>query len=276
MKTSSRIKVLGRTVFFPAGLLGLLKLGFVGLSMSVLVTANAQQVDGSNADEEWRNPTNYGLKMGLAVNSFIAGELQNPRPSVGFMTGVYIERPDKRKSNWGWQTGMDLRLRGGNFANPRILDSVSNSAYSQIGLVTMDFPLLAQYRLSSSGDEKKRNIQFGLQPSLLLQSKLYVGPNKEPFYKDVYLRSWQNLPFTRFDVQGVIGYQFRGYAMGYNVNIKCTVLNMNPRSDNSSDMGGRRFKLPEVDGQGQPAGVLPITGTGKFIGTWCLEFCMVF
>jgi hypothetical protein len=41
-------------------------------------------------------------------------------------------------------------------------------------------------------------------------------------------------------------------------------------------MGGRRFKLPEVDGQGQPAGVLPITGTGKFIGTWCLEFCMVF
>ncbi len=276
MKTSSRIKVLGRTVFLPAGLLGLLKLGFVGLSMSVLVTANAQQVDGSNADAEWRNPTNYGLKMGLAVNSFIAGELQNPRPSVGFMTGIYIERPDKRKSNWGWQTGMDLRLRGGNFANPRILDSVSISAYSQIGLVTMDFPLLAQYRLSSSGDEKKRNIQFGLQPSLLLQSKLYVGPNKEPFYKDVYLRSWQNLPFTRFDVQGVVGYQFRGYAMGYNVNIKCSVLNMNPRSDNSSDMGGRRFKLPDVDGQGQPAGVLPITGTGKFIGTWCLEFCMVF
>ena len=64
--------------------------------------------------------------------------------------------------------------------------------------------------------------------------------------------------------------------MGYNVNIKCSVLNMNPVSDNSSDMGGRRFKLPEVDGQGQPAGVLPVTGTGKFIGTWSLEFCMVF
>ena len=276
MKTNSNTKTVAAGIFPKAARLGLLKLGVLVFILFFGIVLHAQQVDGSNADEEWRNPANYGLKMGLAVNSFIAGELQNPRPSVGFMTGVYIERPDKRKSNWGWQTGMDLRLRGGNFANPRILDSVSNSAYSQIGLVTMDFPLLAQYRLSNSGDEKKRNIQFGLQPSLLLQSKLYVGPNKEPFYKDVYLRSWQNLPFTRFDVQGVVGYQFRGYAMGYNVNIKCSVLNMNPVSDNSSDMGGRRFKLPEVDGQGQPAGVLPVTGTGKFIGTWSLEFCMVF
>lgn len=240
------------------------------------ITGYSQQVAGSNADEEWRNPTNYGLKMGFAINSFIPGELQNPRPSVGFMTGIYIERPDKRPSNWGWQSGLDLRLRGGNFANPKLLDSVSNSAYSQIGLVTMDVPMLVQYRLSKSGDEKKKNIQVGLQPSLLLQSKLYVGPNKEPFFKDVYLRSWENLPFTRFDVQGVIGYQMRGYASGYNVNLKCTVLNMNPVSDNPNDVGGRGFKMPDVDGQGQPAGVLPATGTGKFIGTWTLEFCLVF
>jgi hypothetical protein len=138
METNSRIKAVVEGIFPKAGRLGLLKLGLATCILFLAVSLNAQQVDGSNADEEWRNPTNYGLKMGLAINSFIPGELQNPRPSVGFMTGIYIERPDKRKSNWGWQTGMDLRLRGGNFANPRKLDSVSNSAYSQIGLVTME------------------------------------------------------------------------------------------------------------------------------------------
>lgn len=61
-------------------------MGFLVVGISTL---QGQAVDGSNADEEWRNPTNYGLKMGLAINSFIPGELQNPRPSVGFMTGVY-------------------------------------------------------------------------------------------------------------------------------------------------------------------------------------------
>ena len=219
-----------------------------------------------NDDEEWRNPTNYGLKMGMALNSFIPGELVNPTPSMGFMAGLYFEKPDKRKSKWGWQTGLDLRLRGGKFNNATA-DSVANSAYTRISMVTLDMPLMGQYRLSRSGDEKRKNIVFGVQPSLILSSRVYQGRNYQPIYRDEYLQTWPNLGFRKVDLLGVVGYQFRGYSAGYQVNLKASILDMNP---------GGNFKLPEKDKDGNPFGLYPATGTGKFIGTWSLEFCLVF
>lgn len=55
----------------------------IALILIAANTANAQAV--SQLDYEGRQ--NYGLKMGMGINSMYGGKLQNPRPTIGFMAG---------------------------------------------------------------------------------------------------------------------------------------------------------------------------------------------
>jgi hypothetical protein len=58
------------------------------------------------------------------------------------------------------------------------------------------------------------------------------------------------------NLQGVIGYQFRGGIAGMQLRLKASILDLN---DN--------FVLP---------GLLPATGKGKIIATWGLELGFLF
>ena len=132
----------------------------IALILITANTANAQAV--SQLDYEGRQ--NYGLKMGMGINSMYGGKLQNPRPTIGFMAGLYIHsNPEKKRSPFGLQSGIDLRMRGSNFANGKIGDTAINRAYTKISIMSLDVPLLVNYRLSKQRDKQIKQLQFGLQ-----------------------------------------------------------------------------------------------------------------
>ena len=81
----------------------------------ILLTAVAQAQAVSDVVYEGRQ--RYGLKMGMGLSSMYGGKLLNPRPSLGVMAGFYLHSKLDKKSPWGFQSGLDLRMRGSNFAN---------------------------------------------------------------------------------------------------------------------------------------------------------------
>ena len=92
------------------------------------VQGNAQAV----SDLEYDGRQNYGLKLGMGLNSMYGGKLINPRPTVGFMAGFYFHTNPEKRSPLGFQTGLDLRMRGSNFANGKQGDSNINRSYTKI------------------------------------------------------------------------------------------------------------------------------------------------
>ena len=236
----------------------------------------------SELDYEGRQ--NYGLKMGMGINSMYGGKLQNPRPSVGFMAGLYIHsNPEKKRSPIGFQSGLDLRMRGSNFANARATDTAINKAYTKISLMSLDVPLLVNYRLSKQRDKEIKQLQAGLQLGYTFNSVLYVGPQKRPlptaFNTYNSIKQWDQLPLKIYDLQAVVGYQYRGETLGYSVSMKMGLLNLN----NNFVIRG----MADTDGDGvddqEIELISPTTdplkekpGTSQMIGTWSLEFALVF
>ena len=94
----------------------------------------------ASVDREWEKRQNFGLKMGIGFNSMYGGELRNPRPLLGYQTGFFWHGDPTLKRKWDPQLGLDLRLRGSNFANARPTDTVINSAYTRISLISLDAP----------------------------------------------------------------------------------------------------------------------------------------
>ncbi len=249
----------------------------------VLLSANRSAAQAvSELDYEGRQ--NYGLRMGLGINSMYGGKLQNPRPTIGFMAGLYIHsNPEKKRSPWGYQSGIDLRMRGSNFANARSTDTAVNRAYTKISIMSLDVPLLVNYRLSKQRDKEIKQLQGGLQLAYNFNSVLYVGPEKRPLATalNTYnsIKEWDRLPIKLYDLQAVLGYQYRGESLGYSVSMKMGLLNLN---DNFVLNG-----LVDADGDGQEDDLVelisPTTdplkekpGTPQMIGTWSIEFALVF
>jgi len=247
-----------------------------------LGAAHLQAQAVSDLDYEGRQ--NYGLKMGLGINSMYGGKLQNPRPTVGFMAGLYIHtNPEKKPSPWGFQSGLDLRMRGSNFANAKATDTAINSAYTKISLMSLDLPLLVNYRLSKQRDKQIKQLQAGVQLAYNFNSVLYVGPQKRPLATatETYnsIKEWDRLPLKMYDLQAVVGYQYRGESMGYSMSMKMGLLNLNNNfllrglvdTDNDG-VGDQEVELisPTTD----PLKEKP--GTPQMIGTWSLEFALVF
>ncbi len=205
--------------------------------------------DGNN---DW---SNLGLKMGVGAYSFFGDELKNPRPMLGYVTGLYYHSP-LEKGRFHVQTGLDLRFRGGNFANGLSGDSGVNTAYTKISLVSLDLPLNL---LISTNLSKKREALFvtlGATASYLMRSVLYVGPNKIPLNQSEYMQTWDNLPLKPLEILLSAGVQQRFANVGYSVNMNIGLRNLN---DN--------FKIE---------GINPATGMGGYIGTWSLEAAFVF
>ncbi|MBL7812895.1 MAG: outer membrane beta-barrel protein [Bacteroidetes bacterium] len=216
------------------------------------LSGQAEVVGWTEAEENER--LNYGLKLGTGMSAITGGELQRPRPMVSFLAGAYYYTKEMKKSPLAFQTGLDARFRGGNFGNS---DS-GNTAYTRIGLVTLDMPLLLNYRLGKKQEDKYRCIQIGAQIGYILKSVAYTGswPNYTPADADNYMSRWKNLPLHPFDIQAVAGYQYRGGVMGWTASVKVGLNNLN---DN--------FKMPNLT---------PATGNGKRIATVSFDLGLVF
>jgi hypothetical protein len=196
----------------------------IALVLIAANTANAQAV--SQLDYEGRQ--NYGLKMGMGINSMYGGKLQNPRPTIGFMAGLYIHsNPEKKRSPFGLQSGIDLRMRGSNFANGKTGDTAINRAFNTYNSI----------------------------------------------------KEWDRLPIKLYDLQAVAGYQYRGETLGYSVSMKMGLLNLNDnfviRGMVDTDNDGIEDKEIElISPTTDPLKEKP--GTRQMIGTWSLEFALVF
>jgi len=254
------------------------------LSLVTLFLGAAHLQAQAVSDLDYEGRQNYGLKMGLGINSMYGGKLQKPRPTVGFMAGLYIHsNPEKKPSPWGFQSGLDLRMRGSNFANAKATDTAINSAYTKISLMSLDLPLLVNYRLSKQRDKQIKQLQAGVQLAYNFNSVLYVGPQKRPLATatETYnsIKEWDRLPLKMYDLQAVVGYQYRGESMGYSMSMKMGLLNLNNNfllrglvdTDNDG-VGDQEVELisPTTD----PLKEKP--GTPQMIGTWSLEFALVF
>jgi hypothetical protein len=201
--------------------------------------------------DEIKERLNMGLKLGLGVGGVLGGELKNPTPLIGFNAGLFFHGKDTN-ARFNWQTGLEARFRGSNFNNG---DS-GNSAYTKLGLITADIPVLLNIRVGQPKTGNYKAIQVGVIAGYIVRSIVYIGDDKIPAQRDNYLSTWSKLPLKPFDLQAMVGYQKRGQITGYQLSIKYGLLNLN-----------NNFVLP---------GLLPATGTGKRIGTWNVDFAFMF
>ena len=157
------------------------------------------------SEEESKDRINLGLKLGTGVGSMYGKELKNPRPLLGFNAGLFFHGKDTMGIA-NWQTGLEIRFRGSNFANS---DS-GNTAYTRLALISIDIPLCLNLNLQpKSKTGKYKVVQIGLITSYLLKSVVYAGPDYIPAQRDNYNKTWSKLPLKPFDLQGIIGYQKR-------------------------------------------------------------------
>jgi len=210
----------------------------------------------ASVDREWEKRQNFGLKMGIGFNSMYGGELRNPRPLLGYQTGFFWHGDPTLKRKWDPQLGLDLRLRGSNFANARPTDTVINSAYTRISLISLDAPVLMNIRLKPKVKDQYRCIQVGAVTSLNFRSVIFKGPNRIPAQADVFLDQWENLPLKPIETALHLGYQTRGNSTGVQWSLNVGINNLN---DN--------FVLE---------GLAPVTGNGLRISTWALQFGLLF
>ena len=221
------------------------------------------QLNGQASDPDYEKSTNFGMKLGISASTMYGGELLNANPLLGYVAGLYYHsKLDKKKIHY--QTGLDLRLRGSNFNN--VNDSLSNRAYTRIGLISVDVPLNLLILTGKYSRERVNHIMVGIQPSYILRSIVYLGAGQIPAQSQVYMKKWQNLPLSNFEISGIVGYQHTEEGFGYQIAFKVGLNNLN---DN--------FRLVTVDSDtGIEYDLLPKTGTGKFIGTGSLEFAFIF
>lgn len=243
------------------------------------ILAQAQAV----SDVVYEGRQRYGLKMGMGMSSMYGGKLLNPRPSIGVFAGFYFHSKLDKKSPWGFQSGLDLRMRGSNFGNGRPGDTAINRSYTKISIMSMDVPLLINYRLTKQRDVKVKQLQLGVQVGYNFNSILYVGPNKTPLptalntYNSI--QTWDKLPLKAFDYQSSLGFQQRGESLGYSIALKFGLRNLNNNFLFTS--------MVDTDGDGvaetRQELIAPTTdpskeapGTPQFIGTWSLEYALIF
>jgi hypothetical protein len=208
---------------------------------------------GWTEDDEISN-RQIGLRIGTGAYGMFGGELKNPRPKAGFQAGLFwFGAKEEKKTNW--QTGLEVCLMGSNFKNQDSFGIASSSNYTQIGIIQVEVPLMLSFRLGKYNPKKYKSLQVGLLPAVIVSSVVYVGDDKVPV-QQTNLNKWESLPLHPLNLQGVIGYQFRGGIAGMQLRLKASILDLN---DN--------FVLP---------GLLPATGKGKNIATWGLELGFLF
>lgn len=225
---------------------------WIAIILGVLILHSAAAQSWSEDDEI--SNRQVGLRLGTGIYSMFGAELKNPRPKIGFQAGLFWYGKRERK-RFNWQTGLEVCLMGSNFNNKDSFGISSASNYTQIGIIQADIPLLINWRIQPYKETRYSTLQFGVIPGAILNSVVYVGDNKIPA-QQTNLKPWSNLPLHTFNLQGSIGYQYRGGAAGYNVRLKASILNLN-----------NHFVMPDL---------LPVTGTGKFIGTWGIELGFIF
>lgn len=215
------------------------------------------------SDEVYEDRQNFGIKMGCGMHSIYGGKLQNPKPMIGYVAGFYWHGNAEKKSKYSWQIGIDMRLRGSNFANAKKGDTSINKAYTKLGISSVDIPLMVNYRLSKQQEKNQKCLQLGVQLAYIFNSVVYVGPQKIPYQQEEYLRKWDKLSLKPIEIQGLLGYQYRGPVMGYQISVKYGLNSLN----NNFILKG---VSPTTDPQLEPK------GRSQRIGTCSLEFALIF
>lgn len=208
---------------------------------------------GAEDDLSYRQ---IGLRLGTGMYSMFGGELQNPVPKIGFQAGMFLygRKAEKRLN---WQTGFEASFSGSNFRNRDSASGIASSSnYTQLGLIQLDIPLTVNIRLAPYKSNQYSAIQLGLLPGAIIRSVIYIGPEKIPQQQANHLNRWSNLPLQPVNLMAVAGYQHIGGQAGISIRARASIIDMN-----------RNFVLP---------GLLPATGTGKFIGSWGLEMGFLF
>lgn len=225
---------------------------FAGILLILFCSQLKAQNWGVEDDITFRQ---IGLRLGTGMYSMFGGELQNPRPKIGFQAGLYLYGK-KAEKKLNWQTGFEASFSGSNFKNEDSASGVpSSSNYTQIGLIQLDIPLLVNFRVAGYKDNRYTVVQAGIMPGAIISSVVYVGPEKRPL-QQTNLNRWENLPLQPVNLMGVVGFQHLGGQAGISIRLRASLLDMN-----------KNFVLP---------GLLPATGTGKYIGTWGAELGFLF
>lgn len=207
------------------------------------LNAQTQPIEDSWDDDKYP----FGLRMGTGVTMTYGRELKNPRPLLGWSAGLYYIRESRKKSKNYWQIEANFRFMGSNYANS------GQSAYTKITLMGLQLPVYYAYKLS--GNEKiQKHLIFGPQLTYYMRSVVYQGPEKEPFNRDNFFKTWDNLRIIPLDISPVFGYQVRRPRVTYQTALKVGVMNLN--------MNGN-FILPAM---------IPQTGTKRGIYTIGIEF----
>lgn len=151
-----------------------------------------------------------GMTAGLNYTWITGTELKNPSPRTSVVLGASF----RQKLSTGFHLGAELNasFRGSNFNNGQ------TDAYHAIKFIYLDLPVNAM--INMSGKSEKQYLTFGLEPSYLLKSEIYVKPdNIKARYRD--------FGFTNFDVAAVVGYHFDFYYFGFRPSIRVGLLDIN-------------------------------------------------
>lgn len=223
------------------------------ICLSCFLMSSVLNAQGSESDYE-RN-ANVGMKLGIAVSTMYGKELKNPTPMMGYVAGLYIHNKLDKK-NIHYQAGLDVSIRGGNFNNAKETDTASNRAYTKIGLITVDMPLVLLVNYGENSRTKHSHLLFGIQPSYILKSTAYMGPDQIPSNQTVTNQSWKNLDLKPIEILGLVGYRVKNEDYGYQIALKFSLNNIN-NGLNMKDLA-------------------PATGKGLSIYTGAIELSLVF
>ena len=113
-------------------------------------------------------------------------------------------------------------------------------------------PLVLLYNYGENSRTKHTHLMFGIQPSYILKSTAYMGPDQIPSNQSVTNRTWNNLDLKPIEVLAVVGYQHKEEDYGYQFSVKWSLfninngLNMKDNDVNVSFFSGKMCKVDKV------------------------------
>ncbi len=179
------------------------------------------QVDSTNLDDdngdddesvEWlkgdmNEDQEFGLRLGTNTTTMLGGELDNPRPMFGLNGAVYFRKKTSPKN--AYQIDLGVSIRGSNFNNPI-------GQYHKLVTYYLDLPLTW---VRSINQNNTNHLITGLQFSQLLNSSIYINSDA--------LAETEQPKLLPMDVLAVLGTQFYGGFVGFQIVAKYGLVNIN-------------------------------------------------
>ncbi|MBP9185729.1 MAG: outer membrane beta-barrel protein [Bacteroidia bacterium] len=168
--------------------------------------------EGDNDAIEWlkgdmNEDQEFGIRLGTNTSIMLGGELDNPRPMFGLNGAVYFRKKTSPKN--AYQADLGVSIRGSNFNNPI-------GQYHKLVTYYLDLPLTW---VRSINQNNTSQLITGLQFSHLLNSSIYINSES--------LAEIEKPKLAPLDVLVVLGTQFYGGFVGFQIVAKYGLLNIN-------------------------------------------------